>query len=81
VLRLPGPPDSLWPKPLFAIPGVPLCRHCGGKEETRKPLLPIGARNHVWVHNECYDAWRKALVEISLTDDRAVFDEKARRLG
>jgi hypothetical protein len=42
--------------------------------------LPIGARSHVWVHNGCYDAWRKALVEISLTDDRAVFDEKARRL-
>jgi hypothetical protein len=45
--------DAHWPGPTPAS----RCAHCG-LPELHDPLLPIGVRDHVWVHRNCWAPWR-----------------------
>ena len=38
-----------------------VCAQCGKKETNDNVLLPIGVRNHVWLHSACWEPWRLAL--------------------
>jgi hypothetical protein len=43
-----------WPGPTSSS----RCAHCGEPETRGNVLLPIGVRNHVWIHDLCIEAWR-----------------------
>jgi DNA (cytosine-5)-methyltransferase 1 len=46
--------DDTWPGPMEAS----CCALCGGgKLWSGDPLLPIGVRDHVWVHRNCWAPW------------------------
>jgi hypothetical protein len=46
--------DDTWPGPTDAS----RCPLCGGSELSNgDPLLPIGVRDHVWVHRNCWAPW------------------------
>lgn len=35
-----------------------VCAHCRQRSDV---LLPIGIKNHVWLHSQCWEPWRLAL--------------------
>jgi hypothetical protein len=39
------------------------CLHCGREEDRlgAGTLIPIGWKNHVWMHRQCHDPWRAKL--------------------
>jgi hypothetical protein len=60
------------------------CLHCGKPEDQfgLGPFIPIGARNHLWMHRQCHDPWRAKLraqaVQAVETYDRHDQEETAR---
>jgi hypothetical protein len=47
--------DAHWPGPTPAS----RCAHCGLPElHGGDPVLPIGVRDHVWIHRNCWEPWR-----------------------
>jgi hypothetical protein len=43
--------EEHWPKE----PTDPtICRHCGKQDDN---LLPVGVKNHIWLHSECWGPW------------------------
>jgi hypothetical protein len=48
--------ESHWPKDSDPY----TCRHCRARHksgEKKDGLIPVGTRNHIWMHYECYDAY------------------------
>ncbi len=39
-----------------------VCAHCGTREDTTQPLIPLGTEKvgHVWVHCDCLTHWQMA---------------------
>jgi hypothetical protein len=59
--KLAAPPDRKglsrsWPGPTSNAQ----CAHCGVIETKDDPLVPIGTRDHVWLHKDCHEEWLRA---------------------
>jgi hypothetical protein len=52
----PETPRLPWPGPTSPS----RCAHCSEPETRGNPLLPVGVKDHVWVHDLCLEAWRAA---------------------
>jgi hypothetical protein len=61
------PPDAPWPGPTSPS----RCAHCGKPEARGNVLLPIGVRDHVWLHDLCREAWRASRYVACLAELKA----------
>jgi hypothetical protein len=73
--------DDTWPRPTDASRCAPCC---GGELLNGDPLLPIGVRDDVWVHRNCWAPWlaerrRSALKALESVGIAAARSRDARR--